>query len=98
MTAEETAVLWRWIADVEAGAIIVTPDTGQGPLDVYAGNVHYTASDGSQCVVFNDCNSWDYFDSITLPSGKAYDYDALDAPGSYRPDDEIARLRYGIPL
>lgn len=41
---------------------------------VYAGNVHYLV-DGWQVAVFNDCDDWDYIDSVVHPDGREGEYE-----------------------
>jgi hypothetical protein len=37
------------------------------PSDVYAGDCQYELSNGYKLIIFNDCNSWDYFDTMIFP-------------------------------
>jgi hypothetical protein len=41
--------------------------------EVYAGNVEYIV-DSWKIVVFNDCDSWDYINSVTAPDGRTWAY------------------------
>jgi hypothetical protein len=58
--------------DAEHPAALVGDDW----TEVFAGEVTWTFR-GWNVVVFNDCNSWDYIDSITAPDGRRWDYDAM---------------------
>lgn len=49
------------------------------PQDVYAGNVKYSASNGWSLVIFNDCNDYDYIDSVRTEDGREIDFDDIDA-------------------
>ena len=49
-------------------------DQGRTWESVFAGEVEYLAN-GWTIVVFNDCDSFDYFDSAISPDGKRLDYD-----------------------
>lgn len=40
-----------------------------GWKETYAGDVTFVAADGHRIVVFNDCDQWDYVDSIFAPGG-----------------------------
>ena len=42
---------------------------------VYAGNVKYVTTDGVNITIFNDCNSFDYIDTIVFVDGEIYDYE-----------------------
>lgn len=55
---------------------------------VYAGEVAYAVG-GWQVSVFNDCDSWDYIDSVEAPDGRTGEYeDWYDEGGeSPQPDD-----------
>ena len=93
MKTRELSRLYAWLADVEDGVIVLTPES-ESAADIYAGNVAYVGSDGSRAVVFNDCNDWDYLDSITFADGSHFDFDDLPA---YNPSIEVAMSRYGFP-
>lgn len=41
----------------------------RGWKEIYAGDVLFVAADGHRVVVFNDCNEWDYVDSVYAPGG-----------------------------
>lgn len=58
----------------------ITLTSRKSPQDVYAGNVFYTASNGWTIVVFNDCNEWDYLDSIRTNDGRVIDHDDMEGP------------------
>lgn len=90
----------EFLEKVETGEITLTPDFGCIPQDVFAGDVPYEASNGWKITVFNDCNEWDYLDSLQK-GGQLLEYSALvrhyPQVAYYRPSDEIAWTRYGIP-
>lgn len=67
------------MGDIAAGRVTVRPTID--PAKVYAGNVRYEASNGRTIVVFNDCNEWDYLDSIEV------DGEVVATFGSMYPDD-----------
>lgn len=58
--------------------------------ETFCGNVPYTV-DGWEIVIFNDCNSWDYIDSVVAPDGRIGDYldwfEDKDFTQSNQPDD-----------
>lgn len=57
--------------------------------DIYAGNVRYRTSNGWEITVFNDCDSWDYLDSLTAPDGRHVEYqDLCDDVRNWRPSDD----------
>ena len=90
--------IWHVLRAIEQGEITLVPHAE--PQAVYAGNVVYCASNGWEIWVFNDCNAWDYLDSIMTNDGRAIDFDALQAIPSladYQPSDEVAWSRYRIP-
>jgi hypothetical protein len=85
---------------IEVGAITLRA-VGETAEEVYAGNVTYrTVPDGWTLVVFNDCNSWDYLDSVTAPDGRTLDFDqmmeTMPELASYRPSKQVSALAYGI--
>lgn len=88
-----------FIQKIETGEITLSP-VNCIPQEVYAGDVPYTASNGWNVTVFNDCGDWDYFDSIQK-GGQSLSYEYLvhfmPKIAHYRPSDEIAWTRYGIP-
>lgn len=43
------------------------------PHVVYAGNIEYVTDDGWKITVFNDCNEWDYVDSVQSPLGDTFE-------------------------
>ncbi len=72
--AEIFAVLYA----IERGEIALEPI--DDPREIFAGDVRYRASNGWTLTVFNDCNEWDYLDSVTLPDGRSLNtYDALES-------------------
>lgn len=94
---EEREVL-QFLSEIEEGKIILTPTVE--PQDVYAGNVEYLASNGWKIIVFNDCNQWDYIESIEISAERIVDFSDLEKmPGiqKYRPSKEISWSRYKIP-
>lgn len=61
----------------EALAILEAVDSGDDEIvdgddweDVYAGNVAWRTKRGHTVVVFNDCNSWDYVDTVRHADGR----------------------------
>lgn len=82
---------------IEAGVISLRVD-GDTPTEVYAGSVMYhTVPAGWTLVVFNDCNSWDYLDSVIAPNGLSLDWDdMIPELKNYRPSDRVSALAYGI--
>lgn len=84
---------------VEKGEITLTPNKCI-PQEVYAGDVPYSASNGWSIVVFNDCNDWDYLDSVQR-GGQSLDFkhfvDYMPKVAAYRPSDIVAWERYKIP-
>lgn len=83
---------------IEQGSITLTPQ--EDPQEVYAGDVTYSASNGWEITVFNDCNEWDYIDSIRASDGRTIGFTELgDMPGlrDALPTGEVAWMRYRIP-
>lgn len=78
---------------VESGAVSLVAT--HEPQQVYAGNVHYTASNGWAVTVFNDANQWDYIDELHTAEGRWCDYDdiaeRMPRVDAYRPSDEMER-------
>jgi hypothetical protein len=60
----------EFLREIAEGRVLLTPKADPGR--VYAGNVFYEASNGCQVVLFNDCNAWDYVDSVIV-DGRRYD-------------------------
>lgn len=101
MTARAPELL-AMLERIERGEVTISPTDAPG--DVYAGNVEYTTSTGHRIVVFNDCQSWDYVDSIFAPNGALlWDYPdgALrqwgDDVSKYGPSRDVAIRVYGFP-
>jgi len=63
------------MARIAAGEITVRPI--RDPASVYAGTVRYTASNGWTIVVFNDCNEWDYIDSVEIDGVVVASYESI---------------------
>lgn len=84
---------------VEEGSVSLRPEGD--PQDIYAGNVPYVASNGWRIKIFNDCNEWDYVDSVETADGRKLNFDDIDnsmpVAREYVPDDDVAWRRYGIP-
>lgn len=94
----ETDEILYILRAVETGGI--TLYASKDPQEVYAGVVHYEASNGWKIGIFNDCNEWDYIQYIEAPDGRRMDFDAIeDTPElrDYRPTIEVIRQEYGIP-
>ena len=96
VTEAEVLAFLRAI-ESEAVSLVATHE----PQEVYAGNVHYTASNGWTVTVFNDANQWDYLDELHTADGRWCDYDEISEHmprvDGYRPSDEVAWSRYRIP-
>jgi|AGTN01.1.fsa_nt_gi hypothetical protein len=79
---------------IEDGDITIEGDSG------YAGDATYKASNGWTIVVFNDCDDWDYIESIKTDDGREIQFDeilnTMPRVDNYRPSDEVASTRYGI--
>jgi hypothetical protein len=92
--------LLEFLKAIEDGTIVLQPQECV-PQDVYAGNVPYTASNGWQITIFNDCNDWDYVERVIAPDGRSLSFDEIDdlmsVAREYTPDSEVAWSRYGIP-
>ena len=85
--------LWSFVRDIEAGRVTLAPV--REPSDVQMGRVEYRASNGWTVVVFNDCNSWDYFDRFESHDGRVVTLTTMpEAIQSYRPDIDVAVMRY----
>jgi hypothetical protein len=87
-----------FIKAIEDGRVRLQPD--RDPQDIYAGNVHYTATNGWHITVFNDANEWDYIDCIQTSDGRLLDFSEIEVMpvlGRYTPSEEAAWSRYGIP-
>ena len=86
------------LTSIESGQITLTPS--KDPSTVYAGNVHYRASNGWEITVFNDANEWDYIDLIRSSDGRELNFDDIDRMQNirdYSPSKQIASIRYKIP-
>lgn len=86
-----------WLRKVEAGEITLSFEVE--PQGV-CGNVRYTAPDGAEVVLFNDCNEWDYVDSLRFADGRALDFNDFpeDHPvSSYKPSEEAQWTAWKIP-
>jgi hypothetical protein len=95
MTLSEEEV-WTFLHAIEEGDITLTSE--EEPQRIYAGNVRYTASNGWIITVFNDCNDFDYVDSVEATDGRTLDFDDMPrALQNYCPSEEVAWTRYGIP-
>lgn len=61
-------------------------DRGETPLIVsgpnwdqaWCGDVTFVTPNGWTFVVFNDCDEWDYLDTVTSPAGESLDYDQIN--------------------
>jgi hypothetical protein len=61
---------------IDDGSVTVSAD-GETWKETYAGDVKFTTSNGWKITVFNDCDSWDYIDSIRSPEGEVIDFDYM---------------------
>lgn len=90
ITSQEAMQLLR---DIETGAVTLTPLDDW--WEVFAGNVRYTTSNGWTIIVFNDCNDWDYVDTLTAPDGRSAEYEDLPRDvQAYRPATLEIEQRY----
>ncbi len=88
----------EFLRAVESGAVTLEPESE--PQMIYAGNVEYEASNGWTIVVFNDCNEWDYIDTIEAADGRRAEGWAdggLPELDAYQPPAGVAWERYRIP-
>lgn len=104
LSAEMTArvpELLRLLEQIELGEVTLTAVDG----NVWAGNATYVASTGHKIVVFIDCGTWDYIDTIVAPGGMILwefpDGEPErfgDAVAQYRPSREVQRDKYLVGL
>lgn len=60
---------WSEIKSALAGHKPVNPEEWS---EKYAGDVRFRLPNGWVVVVFNDCNDWDYVDSVEAPDGRSW--------------------------
>lgn len=92
------AELMAFLVAVERGEVLLRPE--REPQYVYAGNVHYAASNGWHIIIFNDANEWDYIDFVQTADGRIAEFEEIDEMpqvSRHAPTDEVAWSRYGIP-
>jgi len=65
ITDEQVEQLFK---DIDEGRVTVKP-TRETWKEAWAGDVEFTCSNGWRVVVFNDCDEWDYVDSVIAPDG-----------------------------
>lgn len=104
--------------EAEAVAVLEAVDRGEIEIDKaqrdacaaqYCNNFTYTLPNGWRVTVFNDCDEWDYLDSIEAPDGRRWDYiptidgqetshEEWGAPplGEWHPNPDTADARWGI--
>lgn len=92
---------------IERGEITVTFLGIGPPKNTHCGNISYRASNGWTLVVFNDCDEWDYLDSVIMPDGVVTDFwdaceedpfgtDEYEEVRNYGPPEDIEGSVYGI--
>lgn len=87
------------LRQIEHGEVLLNA-LGVDPQEEYCGNISYRTSTRLNLIIFNDCNEWDYVDSVWKGNIRLFDY---DQPGflvefdHYRPSEEISWQRYGMP-
>lgn len=93
VSSDEVMTLLRKVGDGLAVPKLKYPESTW--VDVYAGNVFYLVN-GWEVVVFNDCDDWDYIDSVIHPDGRKGEYEdwfgAEDENGDseyQQPDDRL---------
>jgi len=84
----------KLIFEIESGARTIVPR--EHPDEVWAGNVTYDVEGGWVIVIFNDCCSFDYIDSIIEPDGFVWTYDDVPFFGQYDPPEDVIRVIYKI--
>lgn len=93
--------IWNFLHSVEDGSVTLACAGEREPQEIYSGKVAYSASNGWQIVIFNDCNEWDYIEEIETADGRRIVYDEIDQafPGirNYSPGEELSWTRYRIP-
>src|SRR5262252_5249665 len=57
--------------------------------EVYAGNAYFRCSTGDTLVVFNDCDSYDYIDSVITHDGECFQFQDLYPFGQHNLDAEL---------
>jgi hypothetical protein len=89
-----------FLKDIETGKVTLTCTDVETPAQIYAGDVHYDASNGWKLVIFNDCGQWDYIDRVSK-GGRTADYQHISKfmprVEAYDPSDDVAWDSYGIP-
>lgn len=71
VSSEEVADLLHKIAAGEITLRVV----GETWDECYAGDVTFELSSGDKLVIFNDCDDFDYVDSVRLVDGREGDFD-----------------------
>jgi hypothetical protein len=76
---------------------VLTPQRWSGGThttfrEIFAGNVEFRLESGWTIDVFNDCNDWDYIDTVIAPEGTRWSFDELSNRVRYwRPDTAVQR-------
>jgi hypothetical protein len=84
------------LSDIEAGVVTLTTD--EPWAEVYCGNVTFRTSTGWTVVVFNDCDDWDYIDSLIAPDGRRVEFEDLPADvQNWAPSPATERLFESAP-
>lgn len=93
MTEAEVLLLLK---RMDAGDLDFWIEGTESWSDFFAGNLDYRTAEGHRIVVFNDCDSWDYVDSVYAADGtKVWEYpgetpsDFINGTvANFNPDDE----------
>jgi hypothetical protein len=88
--------IFDFLRKIENFEILLTCD--REPQYVYCGVITYVATNGWEIRIFNDCNEWDYIESVKSNNGQSLYYDDMsDSLGNYRTSEEIQWKAYGLP-
>ena len=86
VTSGEVNALLRKVGRGEITPHLANPEYGWA--EVFAGDVEYIV-DGWKVVVFNDCDDFDYIDSVVAPNGRKGEFEDWCGDGENwnQPDD-----------
>ncbi|MEM9491040.1 MAG: hypothetical protein AAGC55_17960 [Myxococcota bacterium] len=89
--------LLRFISAIEDGRISLYPL--RLPAEIHTGPVAYRASNGWTAVVYNDGDTWDYFERIESDDDRLVTFTTMPAAVQrYRPERTVAITRYEFAI
>lgn len=82
---------------IDRGELTLNTDDVIDAKDNFCGDFAFRVSNGWLFVIFNDCDQWDYIQTVTAPDGRTLDFDDIWGPAEPDAVCPMPRLKAFAP-